>query len=156
MDGIIRLTADERKSALAYVQRGGDHRIVRRAHVLLLLADGHSARSAAAVLFCSFDLIAAVRRGYRRGGVSAALGTEPPPVRRVPWWWTRLLVWALKFTPADFGFRRSRWSCGSLAVALRQTLGIRVGRETVRRILCDLGFVWRRPRPVVGSDRPRA
>ena len=154
MDGIIRLSADERKSALGHVQRGGDHRVARRAHVLLLLADGRSARWIAGALFCSFDLIAAVRRDYRRGGVPGALGTEPAPVHRVPWWWTRLLVWALKFTPGDFGFRRSRWSCGALAVALRQTIGVRVGRETVRRILCDLGFVWRRPRPVVGPADP--
>ena len=122
--------------------------------MLLLLADGHSARSVAAVLFCSFDLIAAVRRGYRRGGVPAALGTEPPPARWVPWWWTRLLVWAPEFAPADFGFRRSRWSCGALAVALRETIGVRVGRETVRRVLHDLGLVWRRPRPVVGPADP--
>jgi transposase len=154
MDGTIRLSADERKTALGYVQRGGDHRAARRANVLLLLADGRSVRFIAAALFCSPDLIAAVRRDYRRGGVPAALGTEPPPVRRVPWWWTRLLVWALEFTPADFGFRRSRWSCGALTVALRETIGVRVGRETVRRVLRDLGFAWRRPRPVVGPAYP--
>jgi putative transposase len=153
MDGIIRLSADERKTALGHVHRGPDPRAARRAHVLLLLADGRSVRFIAGVLFCSPDLIAAVRRDYRRGGVSAALGTEPP-VRRVPWWWTRLLVWALEFTPADFGFRRSRWSCGALAVALRETVGVRVGRETVRRALRDLGFAWRRPRPVVGPVDP--
>jgi putative transposase len=154
MDGIIRLSRSDRKTAVEYVQRHADHRAARRAHVLLLLADGHATRSIAAVLFCSFDLIAAVRRDYRRGGLPAALGTEPPPVRRVPWWWGRLLVWALEFTPGDFGFRRSRWSCVALAVALRETIGVRVGRETVRRILGDLGFVWRRPRPVVGPADP--
>lgn len=63
-------------------------------------------------------------------------------------------MWALDFAPADFGFRRSRWSCGALAVALRETIGVRVGRETVRRVLGDLGFVWRRPRPVVGPADP--
>ena len=153
MDGIIRLSADERKTALGHVHRGPDHRAARRAHVLLLLADGHSVRFIAAALYCSPDLIAAVRRDYRRGGVPAALGAEPP-VRRVPWWWTRLLVWALEFTPGDFGFRRSRWSCGALAVALRETVGVRVGRETVRRAMRDLGFAWRRPRPVVGPVDP--
>ena len=154
MDGIIRLSAAERKTALGLVQRGGEHRVVRRAHVLLLLADGHGVRTISAMAFCSFDLIAEVRRDWRRGGLAVALGTEPAPVQRVPWWWTRLLVWVLELIPADFGFRRSRWSCAALAAALRQTIGVRVGRETVRLILRDLGFVWRRPRPVVGpADR---
>lgn len=154
MDAIIRLTADERKAALDALHRGRDHRAARRANVLLLLAAGRSVRFIAAALFRSADLVAAVRRGYRRGGLRAALGTEPPATRRVPWWWTRVLVWALEFSPADFGFRRSRWSCGALAVALRETIGVRVGRETVRRVLHDLGFAWRRPRPVVGPADP--
>jgi transposase len=153
MDGIIRLSADERKTALWLVQRGGAHRVARRAHVLLLLAEGHGVRTIAAMLFCSFELIAEVRRDWRRGGLAAALGTEPT-VQRMPWWWGRLLVWALEWTPGDFGFRRSRWSCAALAVALRETIGVAVGRETVRLILRDLGLVWRRPRPVVGPADP--
>ena len=36
----------------------------------------------------------------------------------------------------------------------RETIGVRAGRETVRRVLHDLGLVWRRPRPVVGPADP--
>ena len=76
MDGIIRLCEADRKSTLRLVQRGGEHRVARRAHVLLLLGEGRSVRFIAAVLFCSFELIAAVRRDYERGGLAAALGDE--------------------------------------------------------------------------------
>jgi transposase len=153
MDGIILLSDSDRKAALRLVQRGGEHRAARRAHVLLLLAQGHPVRVIAAVLFCSFDLIAAVRRDYRRGGVTAAVGEERV-IRRVPWWYNAVLVWLTQRTPVDFGLRRSRWSCDAVAVVLRERVGVALGREAVRCVLRDMGFVWRRPRPVVGPADP--
>jgi putative transposase len=75
-------------------------------------------------------------------------------VRRVPIWWAKLLRWALETTPRTFGFARSRWTCDLLSLQLRRELGLRLGRESVRRILRDLGFAWRRPRPVVGPADP--
>lgn len=153
MDGIIRLPDRDRKAALRLVQRGGQHRGVRRAHVLLLLADGHPVRFIAAVLFCSFDLIASVRRDYQRGGVPAALGDEQA-IRRVPWWYNAVLVWLTQHTPVDFGLRRSRWSCEAVALVLSERVGVDLGRESARRVLHEMGFVWRRPRPVVGPADP--
>jgi len=153
MDGIIWLSESDRKATLRLVQRGGEHRSVRRAHVLLLLAEGHPVRFIAAVLFCSFDLIASVRRDYRRGGVTAALGDERV-IRRVPWWYNSLLVWLTQFAPTDFGLLRSRWSCEALALVLFERVGVDLGRESVRCILHEMGFVWRRPRPVVGPADP--
>jgi transposase len=153
MDGIIQLSDSDRKTMLALIQRGGEHRSVRRAHVLMLLAKGETVRTIVAMLFCSFDLIASVRRDYHRGGVAAAIGREQS-IRRVPLWWNCLLTLLLQFTPRDFGLRRWRWSCEALALVLQEREGIRLGRESVRVILRDLGFVWRRPRPVVGPDDP--
>ena len=153
MDGIIRLSEPDRKATLRVLQRGGAHRTVRRAHVLLLLADGHPVRFIAAVLFCSFDLIASVRREYQRGGVDAALGDERV-IRRVPAWYGSILTWLTERTPADFGLRRARWSCEALARVLSARVGVCLGRESVRCILHEMGFVWRRPRPVVGPADP--
>jgi len=154
MDGSIRLSPADRQAVLDSVQRGGgDHRAARRAHVLLLLADGHSGRSVTAVLYCSVELVAEVRRAFRAGGVAAALN-DRPAVRPIPRWWASVLAWVLGRTPGAFGFRRSRWSCGTLAAAVRERLGVRVGRETVRKALHDLGLAWRRPRPVVGPADP--
>ena len=67
--------------------------------------------------------------------------------------WAALVVqWVLTFSPGDFRFSRSRWSCEAAAVVLREDFRVRVGRETVRLWLRSAGLVWRRPRPVV---RPR-
>jgi len=154
MDGIIRLSASERKTMLNAVQRGAVHRISRRAHVLLLLADGHSVRRIAVMLFCSFDLIASVRRGFQEGGLDSALGHPPRTIERTPGWWGRLLSWVLNRTPWEFGLRRSRWSCEALSRVLRERAGLDRGRESVRLVLRQLGLVWRRPRPVVGPEDP--
>jgi transposase len=154
MDGSIRLSAADHKAVLDLVQRGGGaHRTVRRAHVLLLLADGYSGRAAMAVLYGSSDLVAEVRRSFHAGGLAAVLN-DRPTVRRIPWWWAKVLAWVLGRPPGAFGFRRSRWSCGALATAVRERLGVRVGRETIRKVLHDLGLAWRRPRPVVGPADP--
>lgn len=153
MDGIIGLSDAERKTMLKYVQRGGDHRVVRRAHVLVLLADGHGVRTIARMLFCSFGLIASVRREYQHHGIGAAIGTQRS-VERIPAWWTWLLIWVLKRTPWDFGICRSRWSCETLARIVGERIGIQRGRESIRGILRQLGLVWRRPRPVVGPEDP--
>lgn len=154
MDGIIRISDCERKTVLRFIQRGhADHRVVRRAHVLLLLADRHSVRTIAAMLFCSFDLIASVRREYQGDGQGAALGTQRA-IERIPGWWAWLLCWVTKRTPWDFGISRSRWSCETLAKVIRQKVGVELGRESVRVILLQLGMVWRRPRPVIGPFDP--
>jgi transposase len=153
MDGIIRISDRERKTVLRFIQRGHeDHRVVRRAHVLLLLSQDQSVRTIVATLFCSFDLIASVRREYQRGGLAAALGTQRV-VERVPGWWAWLLCWVTKRTPWDFGISRSRWSCETLAKVIRQKVEVQLGRESVRVILLQL-MVWRRPRPVIGPFDP--
>jgi putative transposase len=57
--------------------------------------------------------------------------------------------------PRDFGFLRSRWSCGTLALLIRERHGVKVGRETVRRWLHEGCLVYRRPRPVLGPTDER-
>ena len=155
MDGTIRLSPTERKMLIGLVQRGEEHRQVRRAHVLLLLAARWSVREIAHALFCSFELIATVRQGFTAGGVSAALAAESQPAPRLPAWYAVVQQWILSHTPQDFGFCRSRWSCEALALLLKEQRGLRVCGETVRRALHRLGLVWRRPRPVVGPRDPQ-
>jgi transposase len=58
------------------------------------------------------------------------------------------------YSPTDFRFARSRWSCETAAVVLREDFGVRAGRETVRLWLRDAGLVWRRPRPVIRTKDP--
>jgi transposase len=84
----------------------------------------------------------------------AAILEEEPRTQVVPTWLRRIACWLNERTPRDFGFWRSRWSCGLLAETLAWETGLRLSSETVRRGLARLGWVWRRPRPVVGPTDP--
>ena len=56
MEGSIRLTAEERKRALQVYRGAGDARMARRAHILLLLADGRSYREIIEIDYSGSDL----------------------------------------------------------------------------------------------------
>jgi putative transposase len=150
MDGIVRLSPQDRKACL---RRFRSDRAVRRALVLLLLANGCSYRHICASAFVSPTLVAAVKRDYFDGGVSGVLD-HPSGSRAMPVWLVRVARWLIGHTPRDFGFFRSRWSCAVLALLLWDEHRVRLSPETVRRGLHQIGYVWRRPRPVVGPHDP--
>jgi putative transposase len=150
MDGSIRLSSKERKSCMKLYRSA---RAARRALVLLHLAEDRSYRQIGAAMFASPTLIASVKRDFENGGLSGALQTERRETP-VAYWLIVIMRWLFSFTPQDFGFFRSRWSCELLALLLREREGIRLSAETVRRGMHRMEFVWRRPRPVVGPRDP--
>jgi putative transposase len=154
MEGSIRLTAMERKTALQVYRGAGDARLARRAHIVLLLADGRSYREIMEIDYCGCDLVTAVKRRFLEGGLTAALA-EPTADAPIPFWQVAVAGWVMHKTPRDFGYFRSRWTCELLAQQLRQEYDIRLSGEAVRRGLHELGFAWRRPRPVLGPTDPQ-
>jgi putative transposase len=150
MEGYLRLSPRERKTCLAVYRAD---RTVRRALVLLLLSERRSYRDIRAWAFVSPALVAAIKRDYAAGGVDRVLGSEAGPCV-VAMWLIFVARWLIGHTPCDFGFFRSRWSCALLALLLWEQHRLRLSPETVRRGLHQLGFVWRRPRPVVGPHDP--
>lgn len=153
MEGSIRLTAREHKILLAACQRGPTVQASRRAQVVLLLAAGRSWREIKAVAFVSFDLIGRCIEQWCRGRLDAVLPTAESTAN-VPSWAGQVVLWLSQHTPQDFDYRRTRWSCEALAETLAWETGVRVRGETVRRVLHRLGWVWRRPRPIVGPSDP--
>jgi transposase len=150
MDGYLRLSSRERKTCLTVYRA---EPLVRRALVLLLLTEGRSYRDIQAVAFVSPGLVAAVKRDYAAGGVDRVLSRKTA-TSVVASWLVVVARWLIAHTPRDFGFFRSRWSCALLALLLSEKQGLRLSAETVRRGMHRLGFVWRRPRPVVGPSDP--
>jgi transposase len=150
MEGYLRLSEQERKACLATYRAA---RAARRALVLLLLADGRSYRDIGMMALASPSLVRAVKRDYAEGGLDRVLGRESRQVT-VAYWLIIVVRWLLQHTPRDFGFFRSRWWCGLLAMLLWEQQGLRLSPETIRRGLRRMDFVWRRPRPVVGPRDP--
>jgi hypothetical protein len=62
-------------------------------------------------------MIAAVKHDFAAGGVAQVLGGVPRTLV-VASWLMVVVRWLLSSTPQDFGFFRSRWSCGLLALLL--------------------------------------
>lgn len=151
----ISLTADDRKALLDHYRRDLDPQVRLRAHILLLLADGHTWATIAEVLFTSPDTIARWKRRFDAGGVQEVLGRPRGRRRSAAWAWAATAVlWVLTRRPAAFGFAKSRWSCGAVAVLLREDYQVSASRETVRRWLRQGGLVWRRPRPTLKPKDP--
>jgi transposase len=153
MDVSIELCAADRKMLAQACQRGPTVRVSRRAQVVLLLSSGWSWREVRAIAFVSYDLIRDCLARWKRGGAAAVVEVaERSPA--TPSWLGRVLRWLTEKTPRDFGYFRSRWSCATLAETLAWETGVRLSGETLRRILRRVGWVWRRPRPVVGPTDP--
>lgn len=156
MKGSIELSPAERRTLSKVYRSGDDVRVARRAHVLLLLADGITWEQIRRLLRASNDLIAGVRRRFLDGGVAAVLGEKPEgPEQGLPEWLEAIRCWISEHTPQEFGYFRTRWSCALLAEMLAWQIGVRRSGEAIRRRLHQLGFVWRRPRPVVGPADPQ-
>lgn len=154
MEGSISLTVAERKLLLQSYRSGRNARVARRAHVLLLRAEGWTWEEIQAVLFCSTDLIAETLRCFAENGVAGVL-EHPIDESKVPAWLVKVKHWLTTKTPQDFGYFRSRWSCELLANLLAWETGLRLSGETIRRGLRRIGFAYRRPRPIVGPTDPQ-
>jgi transposase len=107
----------------------------------------------AAVLFTSSSTINRWRRRFQKDRL-AALQSAVRRSRRGSFWIALVIRWVTMQTPLDFGFLRSRWTCDTIVVLLREDHGLRVGREVVRRWLHQENLVWRRG-PQTHSMRPR-
>lgn len=152
MEGSIRLNANQRKALLVVYRSGGQRS--RRAHILLLLDDGWSYRQVREITYASFDLISdCVQRLHKEG--EEPLVNRAPQTAAIPFWLKQIGHWLARKSPEDFGYFRSRWSCETLAEVLAWETGESRSAEAVRRGLHRLGFVWRRPRPVLGPVDPK-
>ena len=157
MDGSIRLCAKERKALWEVVKTATTHEQRLHAHLLLLLDDGWAWTIISAVLFTSSSTINRWRRRFLDGGLAAVIDApgRQRPSRFGAFIIHLVFVWVTTRTPRDFGFFRSRWTCGTVVMLLKEDHGVKVGRETVRRWLHQQNLVYRRPRPVVGPQDPQ-
>jgi putative transposase len=155
MDGSIALAPKDRKILLEIYRKSTDPVIRLRAHVVLLLADRYPWSQIAAMLFTTPRTISRWKKRFEREGVEAVFGkNRGRPVVLLVWWVALLIRWVVEKTPRDFGFLRSRWSCGTLVLLLWEQQHLNVSAETVRRHLHREQLVWRRPRPVLGPKDP--
>ena len=130
MDGSICLSFEQRKNLLKAYRSGNNARAARRAHIVLLLAEGWSYREVRGIAFCSYDLIVECAARFREKGSAGVLNLRDALQQTVPRWLTQVAHWLASHTPQDFGYYRRRWSCEALAEVLAWETGVRLSRET--------------------------
>jgi putative transposase len=156
MSHSINLTPEQRKTLLSWYRGQHPTELRLRAHLLLLLADGHTWAAVCAVLYCSSRTIARWKDRFEQEGLDGLLDRPRGAPRRFGTLWPALVAaWVVGFLPRAFGFLRSRWCCETLALLLWQRYEVDVSRETIRRWLHRENLVWRRPRPVLKRTDPR-
>jgi putative transposase len=152
----ICLDPEQRTTLLDRYRKDPDPEVRFRSHILLLLAEGHTWTTVASLLFCSSRTIDRWVKRFHAEGTEGLGGHKPGrPFRFTADWVAVVVEWVTAKVPRDFGFLRSRWSCGTVALLMRETHSVEVGRETVRRWLRRGGLVYRRPRPVLGPKDPQ-
>jgi putative transposase len=129
-------------------------------HILLLCAAGRTPTEISAFLFCSRSSVYRVVTAYRRGALGSGQATESNGSAEVaarPYICSlkRSLLALIKRVPSTFGWCRTRWSCATLSLELRTRRGCKMSRETVRRWLHELGYVWKRARHAAKDDDPQ-
>jgi putative transposase len=150
---MLSLTTKERDDLLRIYRKDPDPELRFRAHILLLLAEGHPWDTIEAMLFCSSRTVDRWLKRFQDQRVAGLTGRKRGRPFRLGLGWVAVLVaWVTTQTPGDFGFLRSRWSWALLALLLREREGVRASRETVRRWLHRGHLVYRRPRPVLKPD----
>jgi putative transposase len=153
----VTLDARQRQALLDRYRKDRDPDVRFRAHILLLLADGHTWATVATLLFCSSRTIDRWVKRFHEEGIEGLAGHKPGrPFRFAASWIATVIAWVTKKTPRDFGFLRSRWCCEAVALLMLREHQVEVSRETIRRWLHRGNLVYRRPRPVLGpTDEER-
>src|SRR5437764_8922156 len=118
------LNPDQRQALLDHYRKDPDPEVRFRAHILLLLADGHSWATVATVLFCSSRTIDRWVKRFQQEGIEGLTGQKRGRPFRFGFPWIFLIVtWVTQKTPRDFGFLRSRWCCATVVLLPREQHG---------------------------------
>ena len=124
-----------------------DPRVRRRAHALLLVAEGHPGAAVARLFETGPNRVRAWRArflaGGRRGLADEPRTGRPPKLDAAA---LAFLVEALETGPQAYGLPVTVWSVRDLREVLVARLGIRVCPATVHRAVQRLGYRYRRPR----------
>lgn len=150
--------ARERREQLQHVMKTDpDPRVRRRAHALLLVAEGHTQASVARLFHTSAYRIHVwqgrfVRAG-REGLADRSRGGRPPKLTAED---RAFVEEALDRGPQAYGLPLFVWTLRDLQALLQRERGVAVSVVTVHRVVHDLGFRSRRPRHDLTHRQDRA
>jgi putative transposase len=146
MGSAIALKTRERKTLLHYYRRHPDPALRLRAHIVLMLADGHPWSLITTTRYCSTRTIDRWMRRFEDGGIDALLGLQCGRQRRWSDEAEAIMKDAMKHSPDELGYREVNWTVPLLRDHVEKIWGERPSRRQVREKLYEWNYVWKRPR----------
>ena len=122
----VTLDARQRQALLDRYRKDHDPEVRFRAHILLLLADGHTWATVCTLLFWNSRTIDRWVQRFHQEGVEGLVGHKPGrPFRFAVGGIATVVEWVTQKAPHEFGFLRSRWCCEAVAVLMLELHGVR-------------------------------
>jgi transposase len=146
MPSTLEVRPAQRVALLHQYRRHADPAVRQRAHIILMLADGHPWSLIESVLFCSSRTIDRWKHRFEEEGVDAILGQ---PLGHPTRWSDEaetVLQDALKHSPDQFGYRAVNWTVQLLREHIEKQWRQKPTDRQVRLRLGKLDYVWKRPR----------
>jgi len=132
-----------------------DPGFARRARGVLLFAEGKQYPYICEALGVSKEGLRLWLRSYEANGIAGLLDQRRPGRPRVK---SKQIEEAVEEIihrpPTDMGFDRSTWSLEAMVEYIFKSRGIQVGMQTVRDVLHEMGYRWRRAKHSVTSPDP--
>jgi transposase len=127
----------------------------RRARGVLMFAEGRQYSFICEALSVSKEAVRMWLRSYEAKGIAGLADQPRPPRARVK---SKQIEEAVEEIihrpPSDFGFDRSTWSLEAITEYVLGSRGVQVGLQTVREVLAEKGYRWRRAKHSVISPDP--
>ena len=127
----------------------------RRTRGVLMFAEGRRYKYICEALSVSKEAVRLWLRAYEANGIAGLFDQPRPPRARVK---SKQIEEAvdeiIHRPPPEFGFDRSTWSLESITEYVLASRGVQVGLQTVREVLAEKGYRWRRAKHSVISPDP--
>jgi len=132
-----------------------DPDFARRARSVLLFAEGRKYSFICEALSVSKEAVRLWLRAYEAKGIAGLMDQPRPGKPRIK---SKQIEEAVEEIihrpPSEFGFDRSTWSLESIAEYVLTSRGVQVGLQTVRDVLTEKGYRWRRAKHSIISPDP--
>lgn len=154
----LKLTARDRGRLERLLTSPPSTRTYRRVVTVLAVADGVPIDQIARVLRVNRVSIYNWLKHYTEARDPSSLGDRYHGSKPVDW--TDEIVAALKVAmqkePDQYGYKAVKWTSPLLLAHIEKACGVKTSGRTIRRLLKQLNFVWKRPRhSLQGAKCPR-
>jgi transposase len=150
----LAMTAEQRAEVETVQRQSRTVRHWKRYQAVLLRADGMPLAVVAQTLGCSRVSVSQWTRAWRAAGTAGVReGVHPGAARRLDAAGEQRLAELLSSDPQAAGYAATGWTVPLLQTELAKG-GWQASGRTIRRTLHRLGWVWKRPRFVLGRPDP--